>query len=268
MASPADIAIANQALGTISAKAKIMSFEERSTEAETISLYYDDTRDALLRAAPWNFARRVDYLTLFRAAPGTPQNPTPGTGYWEPNQPPPGFLYSYYYPSDCVKFRQVIPQLNVGGPANSTPIFSVPSYVPVPVIGPPGVRFVVGTAFNDANQELTVINTNQPLAVGVWIRRVENVSLWDPSFRQAMIDALACRIAMPITGNATIANRCEQLAKGVLGTITAARVADGNEGTERNDHVPDWIQVRGFARDAATYGASGIFWDTPSFLML
>lgn len=263
-----EIEIVNQALGTISARAKIASMDEHSTEAEAAKLYYADTRDALLRACPWNFARRVDYLTLFRAAPGTPENPSPSPGYWTPNMPPPGFLYSYYYPADCVKFRSVIPQMNVGGPAGSTPIFSVPSYIPVPVIGPNAVRFVVGTSFNDAGNELTVINTNQQMAVGVWVRRVTNVALWDPAFRQAMVDALACRLGMAITGSIEVSNRCEQLAKGVLGTITAARVADGNEGTERNDHIPDWIQVRGYARDVATYGASGLFWDTPSFLML
>lgn len=268
MASPEDIIIANQSLGVIAARGQIMSFDENSAESKAVNLYYDDTRDALLRAAPWNFARKVDYLALFRAAPGTPENPSPGTGYWQPNMPPPGFLYSYYYPADCVKFRSVIPQLNVGAPGSSVPIFSVPSYVPVPVIGAPAVRFIVGTAFNDVGNELTVVNTNQPLAVGVWIRRVTNVGLWDPAFRQAMVDALACRLAMAITGNKAIADRCEGLAKGVLGTINAARIADGNEGTERNDHIPDWIQVRGYARDAANYGAAGIFWETPSFLML
>lgn len=259
-----EVELANQALGTISARGRIVTLNERSEEAETVNLYFNDTRDALLRAAPWNFARRVDYLSLFRAAPGTPENPSPGDGYWHPDQPPPGFLYDYYYPADCVKFRAVIPQINSGS-GLTPPLFSVPSWTTVPLANTPVVRFLVGTAFNDAEQEITVISTNQRLAVGVWIRRVTNVSLWDPSFKQAFIDALACRIAMPITGNKDVANRCEQLAKGVMGTITAARVADGNEGTTRDDHIPDWLVARGVAQQAG-YGVAGAFWETPTWL--
>lgn len=258
--------IANQALGQISARATIASFEERSTEARAVRTYYADTLDALLRAAPWNFCRRVDYLTLLKAAPGTPENPTAGPGYWTPAQPPPPFLYSYLLPADCVKFRYVTPQVSQGG-ITGTPIFSVPSYVPVPLYASQAQKFIVGTDFDLAGNECTTISTNQNQAIGTWNRRVENPGLWDASFKQAMIDSLAVRLALPVTGDRALAGMIKGWASSAMGSINVARANDGNEGLTQDNHVPDWLVVRGFARDWTTNGYTG-FWDTPSFLVL
>lgn len=258
--------IANQALGVISARGTIVSMDERSKEASAVRTYYADTRDALLRAAPWNCARRTAYLTLLKALPGTPENPGPGSPTWLPSYPPPPWLYSYYLPDDCVKFRFVIPQVQ-GGAVGGTQIFSVPSWVPPPINATQAQKFVVGTDFNEAGNEITTISTNQTQAIGVYNRRVTNPDLWDSSFKQAMIDSLACRLAMNVTGDRATADRTERLAKGVMGTILAARTADGNEGLTVDDHTPDWLLVRGYARQWTNTGVSGFLWDTPSFLV-
>lgn len=263
MASEVDIA--NQALGTINARATIVSFDERSSEARAVRLYYNDTRDALLRAAPWNCARREAYLTLFKALPGTPENPTAGSPTWLPSYPPPPWLYSYYLPDDCVKMRYVVPQVQSGG-ITGTPIFSVPSYVPVPLYNTQAQKFIVGVDFTDAGNEVVAVSTNQSQAIGVYNRRVTNPDIWDSSFRQAMIDALASRLAIPVTGDKGMGDRAERLAKGVMGSILAARTADGNEGLTVDDHTPDWLRVRGYANAWTGMSYAGL-WDTPSFLV-
>lgn len=264
MPSPVDIV--NQALGQIGARATIASFDERSNEARAARLYYADTLDALLRAAPWNCCRRTDYLTLLKAAPGTPENPTSGPGYWTPAMPPPPWLYSYLLPSDCVKFRFVMPQVQQGD-LTGTPIFSVPSFVPAPVYATQAQKFILGTDFDDGGNEVTTISTNQQQAIGVWNRRVENPGLWDSSFKQALIDSLAVRLAIPVTGDRAIAQMMKGWATSAIGTINTARANDGNEGLTEDNHTPDWLQVRGYARNWTTTDSLG-FWDTPSFLVI
>jgi hypothetical protein len=263
MASPVDIA--NQALGQIGARATIASFDERGTEARAVRTYYSDTLDSLLRAAPWNFCRRTAYLTLLKALPGTPENPSAGTPNWIPAYPPPPWLYSYLLPAGCVRFRFVLPQVQNGGIAG-TPIFSVPSYVPAPITAAQAQRFVVGTDFDNAGNEVTTISTNQNQALGVWNHRIENVDLWDASFKQAMIDSLAVRLAVPVSGDKQSAQMLKAWASSAMGSINVARANDGNEGLTRDDHVPDWLLVRGVAGAWTGTDARG-FWDTPSFLV-
>lgn len=264
MTSPVDIA--NQALGQINALGVIASFDERSTEARYVRQYYADTLDALLRAAPWNFCRKTDYLTLLKAAPGTPENPSAGPGYWTPAQPPPPWLYSYFLPANCVKFRFVIPQISQGGPTG-TPIFSVPMFVPIPALAGNAQKFVLGTDTDQAGNECTTISTNQNQAIGVWNHRIENPGLWDASFKQAMIDSLATRLAMPVTGDKATAQMVKGWAQSAMGTINVARANDGNEGLTQDNHIPEWLRVRGYAGDYTTAG-NGDFWDTPSFLVI
>jgi len=263
---PGEVDIANQVLGQIGSRATIASFDERSNEALAMRTYYSDTLDALLRAAPWNFATVSQYLTLFKAAPGTPENPSGGSPTWLPSYPPVPWLYSYYYPDQCVKFRYVMPQVNPGG-VSGTPIFSVPSYVPVPPVSTQAARFKVYSDTSDAGNKMTAIATNQSQAIGVWIERIENVALWDPSFKQAFIDALAARVAIPITGDRALAQMVKGWAQGAMGTINVARANDGNEGLTIDNHVPDWIRVRGYAGDWTGPVYSG-YWDTPSFLVM
>jgi hypothetical protein len=262
--SPVDVA--NEALGQISARGTIASFDERSTEAKSVRTYYASTLDALLRAAPWNFCRKVDYLTLLKAAPGTPENTTSTSTVWTPAMPPPPWLYSYLLPTDCVKFRFVLPQISLG-PLTGTPIFSVPNYVPAPVYQAQAQRFVVGTDVDLAGNQCTTISTNQPAALGVWNNRITNPDLWDSSFHQAMIDCLAVRLALPVTGDRALAGMLKTWSSSAMGSINVARANDGNEGLTEDNHIPDWLRVRGLAGDWTTRGATG-FWDNPSFLVL
>lgn len=88
-----------QALGELGTRSTIVSLDppDGSQEAFYCNLFFEGTRDQVLRMAHWNFAGISDVLTLWKAAPGTPENPEPG-GSWSNRDPAPGWLYSYVHP--------------------------------------------------------------------------------------------------------------------------------------------------------------------------
>ena len=77
---------------------------------------------------------------------------------------------------------------------------------------------------------------------------------------------IALRLVMALTGDKTLFRLRAQAA---MGSIEQARSADGNEGLTIQDHVPDWLRVRGYAGDYTT-PAEGFYggWITPSFLLV
>jgi hypothetical protein len=95
----AEIDLCNRALSRLGTRATIAALSENSTEARTCSIWYEATRDAMLRAHDWNFARRQVAL----ADLGTP---------------PTGWDYRYALPSDCLRFlRFAISTLVIPSPA-------------------------------------------------------------------------------------------------------------------------------------------------------
>lgn len=259
-----DTDIANRALSAMGARSTIASFTEKSKEAREVLLVYAPTRDALLRSAHWNFARAAAYLTILKAAPGTVENPAaPASTGWQPSYPQPPWRYSYAVPADCVKLRYVSPQINTGS-TFGTPIFSVPSTTPAPLHEFRPVRFLVATDTDILGNPASVVLCNQDQAIGIYTRRIVNPQLWDGLFQEAMVSALASRLVIPLAGDKAMK---KMLAQEAMSNVTAARVSDGNEGTTIQEHIPDWIRVRGFAGDwSTTVGFGG--WETPSFLML
>lgn len=256
--------IANRALAAIAARTTIANVElEQSPEAKQVRLLYAPTRDALLRAAHWNFARRTASLSLLKSAPGTPENPS-GGGAWNPaTMPAPPWLYQYAYPSDCVLMRYVIPPPPVAG-ATTPPIFSTPYSGSVPIPSARPVAFVVANDDDSTNNPINVVLTNAASAVGCWTRRIESEDLWDASFQEAMVMALGSRLALALTGNVDVSRNVAQQA---MGTITAARARDGNEGITTVDHVPDWLIARGYSPAIVVQNFIAP-WSTPSFLVV
>ena len=86
MASVVDIC--NYALLRIGG-ATIADLSEGSRASELCSIVYEQCRDQLLRAFPWNFARRVQSLA-------------------DTNSPPTNWGYSYAMPSDCVRPLRIV----------------------------------------------------------------------------------------------------------------------------------------------------------------
>jgi len=156
-----DIDVANQSLAMISARNTIASFTENTVEAKNVKIFYNRIRDQVMTMAWWNFARRTDVLQLFKAAPGTPENPGMQVP-WTTDDPAPPWLYEYRYPLDCLLFRYITFRPN-SLPTQTTPpisstILSSDSWWP----GPPQ-KFIVANDF--AEDDITNIFQSFPALV-------------------------------------------------------------------------------------------------------
>lgn len=94
---PSAVAIYNQALAHIGVTQRVSAADERTEEARTCSLFYDEAVDRVVRAFAWPCATVTATLELV-AGP----NPPP-TMEW---------TYSYRYPNDCLKIRRILNQIS------------------------------------------------------------------------------------------------------------------------------------------------------------
>ena len=253
--------IVNRALLAIASRGEVANMEERSQEARLARILYPPTRDALLRAAPWGFAKRTGYLSLRKSAPGTPTG-VPSASAWDartmPTQP---WLYEYAVPPDCVMVRWVSPTAGASDTYAGT-IFSVA--LPSPTgAGVAKVRFELGVSTDASGSQVAAINTNAATATCCYTARVENENLWDAGFQEAMVASLASQFAGPITGKDQTKRYMAQQA---MQAVESAKAQNGNEGVTIIDHVPDWLTTRGIANSTTAQDfISGYV--TPSFLV-
>ena len=244
-----EVDIANRALALLGTRSSIASLTEDSNEARAISTWIENVRDEILRMAPWNCCKNVINLALICAAPGTPENPTPGLSTWQKGIPPPPWAYEYQYPSDCLRPLWIVPQFMTGF-ASGVPITTaVTGGAPSFWNGPP-VRYAVGIDQIDNTTGLPsnsgidtkVILTNQEDAILCYCKRVTDPNIMDSQFTQAWAAALAGRTVYQLTGDKALANLKINEANSL---IRAARSVDGNEGLTINNVTPDWIRFRG-----------------------
>jgi hypothetical protein len=331
--------VCQRALADIGTRSTITSVNppDGSQEAFYCKLYYDGIRDHILRAANWSFAKTSTLLTLWKALPGTPENPTPATiSGWSDAYPAPPWTYSYMDPGDCLRARAIIGQpqqvpisppifsgsqgtnppisqrlpmarfeiandyfdrlgqqvlftygigpvstivnagsgyhlgdrvvlsdnggagisgeivisgVSAGGAVTSTQTELAGTYTNAPTdplsqvstsgVGT-GLVVTMNYALNSAPQ--TVILTNQEFPILEYTTNSTYEPRWDAMFEEAVIAALAARLAQVLTGDKALANAKYSLANT---HIINARAIDGNEGLTINDHIPDWIRVRG-----------------------
>lgn len=238
MANDGGIGICNRALSDIGTRTQISQFNDGSTEGEQCGLWYDNTKQDLLRAAPWGFARRQLPLTLLAQ-------------YNDPSVPFP-WLYKYQYPADCIKFRYMLPP----------PTFVDQTVVPPQVgVGPQGPynwrpsrqwRFLVNMDVDEVSGlETKTLITNVPQAIGVYTRDVQNPDMFDSLFSSALTAALSFRLVIPLSGNAGMKNDFKSAA---ADAILQARVADANEAIPTSDHVVDWMAARNVCGDSYGFG--------------
>lgn len=231
-----EVSICNRALQSIGTRTQISSLTESSVEARNCNLIYADTRDEVLAMAHWNFAKKTEYLSVLKQAPGTPGGVASAT-QWSPTLPAPPWLYEYAVPTDCISMRQIIQQpvnAYVGIPFTSNGQSSYPYYTG------PGARFEVATD-SILGQQQNVVLTNQYQAIGVYTLRVTNTGLFSPLFVEALVQALSAKLALALTGNVALASAKFGQANVM---IIAARAEDGNEGLTIIDPVPDWLAIR------------------------
>ncbi len=232
-----DTQVANLALSAIGTRSTIASLMEASTEAETINLWYDQTRDGLLRAYPWNWARRQRILALYKSAWGTEENPN-GTL----PQPPQPWKYEYAWPSDCLNARYILPLRHNNGTPPNPPLTTGQTEYLRPQRTPP-IKFLVAGDLDDNNNPLKVILTDQSVAQLVYTGKVNDPNVWDQNFIDAMIGRLAQRICNALTGDKTLTRLA--IATGQEAEARA-EAQNGDEGFTVNNWTPEWLVARGY----------------------
>ena len=272
--SPEDLC--NESLDLIGYDGPPLGDLQEGSPAATTALHaYLPTLRLLLRSAPWNFARKSAIMQLLQDATGNTQ----GIGT---NVPPP-FTYEYQFPIDAVKVRFVPwswpygPNgAPLGAPANNISVPPVPNFaVPTnPAIYPkPALaRFQIayddtlpnvvgdpsagGTAADWASVEgegplsKRVVLCDVPApARCVYTALTLVPETWDPTFREAFVQLLAARFAVPVLTRQGIPHpQAMQIAAGhsafAKDRALEARALDYNETMGTTDHVPDWIKAR------------------------
>lgn len=220
-----EVDIANRALAQSGARSKIASLSEASREAEACTMLLASTRDMALQLAPWDFARGAVTLGLLKARPGTPENPTvPTSTNWDSTTTPlPPWTYEYAVPSDSIFMRWVL-----GQRGDRTPT------------GPE--RFVRASDIGGGGGRVQVVLTHAPSAIGIYTVRMTDPNTWPPTFQECVVQALAARLSIPLSGDKNLATGNLNAANMAL---VSARVTDGNESFNHQiDVLPDWIKAR------------------------
>lgn len=230
---PSQIDAINIALALIGAQATVSNINEGSPEANTAALLYQPKLEDVSRAVHWNCLRFQSGLTLLKAAAGTPSNPQGNLP-----TPPVPWLYSYAYPNDCLAARYILPYVRSDvSPPFTTGELSAPLFLPNLA-----VPFAVALDNDTSGNPQRVILTNAAQAILVYTRRINDPNLWDPHFYTAFTTVLGAWFVNPLNRNAQL---MRDLSSAVVSMISQARVSDGNEGIATQDHIPDWIRVRG-----------------------
>ena len=249
--------LANRALAAIGGKANISSLTENSAQANACNLLFSPTFQQLARSAYWNCLQKQVKLSLLLAAAHTPENPNA-----TPPFPPFPYLYQYLLPPDCLKARALIPSCpnqSTGGP----PLTTASVAAPIWIRGMGQIPFKVAYATDINNNPETVILTNLSQAQLLYTVDSENPVIWDSQFQAAFVASLAAFLVpalslhMPLMqANVALADRL----------IAEARASDSNEGTNSQDHTPDFIRARSGGADGFYSGSNGGYygggWDS------
>jgi len=195
-----EIEICNIALSHIGGF-PIQSFEEDLKEAQECKRLYAQTRDEVLEAHDWDFARKHLALALLADT------------YT-------GWTYAYGYPTDCLIARYIETGSGTAG-ATAYDVYSQ-DYVSVNKI-----RYEV---IINAALDQRVILTNQESAELVYTARVEIPDLFSTLFRKVLAQKLAYYLANPVRGDATIQ---KDMLQQYLLVINEARASNANQ-----SHVP------------------------------
>lgn len=233
------VQICNRALSEMGTQSNIASLDEQSNEAVQCSLWYDNIRQSILRAAPWGCARHQRALTLLGTWDGTSSNaPYPQ-------------LFKYEYPSDCLKLRYIIWPTQTINVADS-PAVDVGTSAPYWMPPSRQNRYLIQADVDSGTGVQTkVILSNVPGAVAVFTLDLSNPDVFDPMLDSAISAALAYKLVIPLSGNIGMRQQFRESAEG---SLLNARAVDGNEAVPTSDHTPDWIAARG----CNAYGYDGL----------
>tara|TARA_R110000787_G_C13443394_1_gene446756 strand:- start:36958 stop:37608 length:651 start_codon:yes stop_codon:yes gene_type:complete len=211
------IDICNLALSNLRA-GSINSLTESSLQAQQCSLKYPVVRDFLLRSHAWQFAHKIVPLAEL----------ADDVFNW---------AYVYQYPTDCLRINRLIPDIEEFTQTDS-------SYRPRHIEDVYSTDLTRQIKYEVANVDGTkVILANEGTLRVDYRARVEDTSLFDPSFIMAFQWYLAAELAEPIVGG----DKSGSLRSSALSIyqehVGAAEVENVNE-QYAEPVISDFINVR------------------------
>lgn len=194
----------SQAVGDYS----ISATNEASLPAETCELWYENTRQVILRAAHWNSAKR-----FARLVQETARNTAAD---WVTTDPEPGYAYSYALPANLLACRYLTTfEQFVLGYDNDKKIISCNSG---------------STTASERPVLCYTIDTTDP-------------TLWEVDLYQAMVWGLAANICLPLQGKPQRARVLFSFANELL---LQARANTANEMHRLMTSAPEGLALRGY----------------------
>jgi len=225
----ANIALCNQSLGLLGATA--IELSGSSTNHTYCTTFFDDSRDEILAAHPWNFARKRAFAI---------QTTDPLFGYDN----------AFTVPSDCLRILKVADdpaaEFRREGDLILTDEGESPSdydddgvdYLAGDYISASDITYLVDTAFtsSDETTDLATYCTSQSddyetLEVE-YIYQVTDVSSYPSFLRQCVVYNLAIKLCSPIKQNETVALNLQSMLYGgpkTYGYLSMARSFDAQE---------------------------------------
>ncbi|MGC9196334.1 MAG: hypothetical protein ACP5IL_12905 [Syntrophobacteraceae bacterium] len=256
---PAQVDICNRALSVIGTRSTIASMSEASAEAQACTLHFEPACRAMLRLAPWSFARASIQGALIAAAPGTPENPngtvpiplvpvsTVNPAGSTPTQIV-AWQYEYAWPQDAIRLRQVkCPFEQPATQGGVVPLW--PGSMEAPFFMGSIADLTLNTRVpyqitldrDTFGNQIKVILSNVQSALIVYTALVDDPNLWDDEFSEAFVYALGSHLVGALIGD-------KQMDKDLWGKAQMlaiqARAVDANEQPLSPNHTPDWIRAR------------------------
>ena len=245
----------------MSNRVQINSLNDNSPAANAASLFYTPKTQALLRAAPWAFARKQAILTQYKASIINGQQSS--------DPPPQPWNYEYLRPADCLRARFLQPFLTTSA-SDTVPLTTAPNVIFPAASADTRIPFVDAMDVDANGQPIKVILTQLPQAQLIYTADLSQYpDMWDPSFLSAETAYLASYFLSALSGDRQAMGQQIGIAKAIL---DSARAVNASESITSMDHTPDWIIARGggFGRPAPwSPGVAGGFynsgWDACAF---
>lgn len=233
MPSPTNVktSVANLALSHIKQTNFLSSDNDDSEQCQVINLWYDRARRAALRAAHWHFAEKNVQLVLLGDISTATENPTVQAD----QDILPGWIYTYSYPSNCLKIRCVYSPNFGDYPDVLVDPFRDQSLP---------IKMVKEAEYNTARSPITdamAIGTNLQLA---WVKYTfdeTDLSRFDDMCIDAFALELAVRICLPLTADKELYALIESARVKIAGE---AKRINGGEGTEKVPGSTRYLDVR------------------------
>lgn len=255
------VQVVNLALLEMSNRVQINSLSDNNPAANAANLLYTPKTQALLRAAPWAFARKQVILTQYKAAIVN--------GQLSDDPPPQPWQYEYLRPADCLRARFVQPYIT-NTASQGVPLTTAPNVLFPPAVANTRIPFVDAMDVDASNNPIKVILTQMPDAQLIYTADLSQYpDMWDPSFLSAVTAYLAAYFIAALAGDRAVMTNQISIAKSIL---DSARAVNASEAITSMDHTPDWMMARsgGFGNPAPwAPGIQNAFfdcgWDACSF---